>query len=285
MQMNYKLLLALLISFTGSFVGAAQKRLTTPKGKLFIIGGGDRSDMLVKKLLATASLDQHDYIAILPMCSAEPDTSYYYIKKDLEKFCSNMIANLNFTAGKVNNKQWLDSVQHAKLIFITGGDQVRFMKVVLHTPVYDAIHKAYENGATIAGTSAGAAVMSKEMVTGNQLLDTAYHETFNKVWANNIEFKEGLGLIDSIIIDQHFIKRSRYNRMLSALAQFPSYTCIGIDEGTAIIVDNKKISVAGVSQVVVMKHPEGMKITAVGLIEFSNLQESIYTDGDVIAMR
>jgi cyanophycinase len=264
----------------------SQQKITEPKGKLFIIGGGDRSDMLVKKLLETAALEKEDHIAILPMSGAEPDTSYYYIKKDLEKFCGNIIANLNFTADKINNQQWLDSVKSAKLIFITGGDQARFMNRVLHTPIYDAIHKAYEKGSTIAGTSAGAAVMSREMVTGNQLLgDTAYHETFDKIWANNIEFKIGLGLVDSIIIDQHFITRSRYNRMISALAKFPSYTCIGIDEGTAIIINKKKITVAGVSQVVVMKHPEGLKITPEGLIKFKKIQESIYTDGDMIDMK
>ncbi|HLK28644.1 MAG TPA: cyanophycinase [Puia sp.] len=270
--------------FMFTLVLNAQQK-AAPKGKLFIIGGGDRSDMLVKKLLATAALDKKDYVAILPMSGAEPDTSYYYIKKDLEKFCSNTIANLNFIPDKINNKQWLDSVQHAKLIFITGGDQLRFMKVVLHTQIYDAIHKAYENGSTISGTSAGAAVMSKEMVTGNQLLDTSYHETFNKILADNIEFKEGLGLIDSIIIDQHFIKRSRYNRMISALAKFPSYTCIGIDEGTAIIIDKKKIIVAGVSQVVVMRKPKGLQITKEKLIKFKSLEESIYTDGDEIEIK
>ncbi len=284
--MNARFLFLIFLISLKTFSLSAQGKLTEPLGKLFIIGGGGRSDILIKKLLQTAGLRKDDHIVILPMSSAEPDTSYYYIKKDLEKFCSNIISNLNFTSDNINNKQWLDSLESAKLIFITGGDQLRFMKVVLHTAVYDAIHRAYAKGSTIAGTSAGAAVMSKEMITGNQLKgDTSYAETFNKVWANNIEFKEGLGLIDSIIIDQHFIKRSRYNRLLSGLSTFPSYTCIGIDEGTAIIIDNKKISVAGVSQVVVMRHPEGLKITSTGLIKFNNLQESIYTDGDVIEMK
>jgi cyanophycinase len=280
MQMDFKIFLIIIFLLLNNFSLQAQK------GKLFIIGGGSRSDMLVKKLIETANLGKSDYIAVLPMSSAEPDTGYYYIKKDLEKFCGNIIANLNFTTDKINNKQWLDSLRQAKLIFITGGDQARFMKAVLHAPVYDAIHNAYSQGATVAGTSAGAAVMSRNMITGNQLIgDTAYHETFNKLWTDNIQFAEGLGLIDSVIIDQHFIKRSRYNRLISALAKFPAYTCIGIDEGTAIIIYNKKITVVGVSQVIVMKHPEGLKITSAGLIKFSNVREGIYTDGDVIDMK
>ena len=266
------------IFFFSSF---AQETSTAPAGNLFIIGGGNRSVELMKQMIATAQLTGKDYIAILPMASAEPDSSFYYIKEDLQTVCGNTIAYLNFTQSNNNNRQWLDSLQHAKLIFITGGDQSRFMKAVMHTPVYDAIHKAYNAGATIAGTSAGAAVISRYMITGNQLTsDTVYHETFDKLRINNIEFEEGLGLLDSVIIDQHFIVRSRYNRLVSALAQYPSFTCIGIDEATAIVVHRRKITVAGEGQVVLIKNPDLLNITANGLIKFNDLQISIFTAGD-----
>src|SRR6478736_5060039 len=221
--------------------------LPAQKGSLFIIGGGDRTPAIMKAMMQTAQLNKTDYIAILPMSSAEPDTSFYYIKQDLDSVCTNTVAFLNFTKDNVNDKTWLDSLKKAKLIFITGGDQSRFMKAVLHTPVYDAIHFAYNNGSTVAGTSAGAAVMSKHMITGNQLRgDTEYHATFDRIWNKNIEFEEGLGLVDStIIIDQHFVVRSRYNRMISALETHPNFTCIGINESTAIIVHQKQIRVAG----------------------------------------
>ncbi len=259
----------------------AQTNYSTPKGNLFIIGGGNQSTELIEKLITTAKLNKHDHIAILPMSSEEPDSSFYYIKEELEKACTNTIANLNFTRDNVNNKKWLDSLKTAKLIFITGGDQTRFMKVVLNTPVYAAIHYAYERGSTISGTSAGAAVMSKFMITGNQLRgDTSYAATFNKLWNGNIEFNEGLGLITTAVIDQHFIVRSRYNRLLSALAAHPKLLCIGINESTAIIVHGNKIMVTGPSQVVLMSHPEGLKFTSVGLIKFKKIQLSIYTNGD-----
>lgn len=251
------------------------------KGSLYIIGGGDRTSAIMKAMMQTANLSKTDHIAILPMSGAEPDTSYFYIKQDLEPLCSNTIAMLNFTKDKVNDQQWLDSLKKAKLVFITGGDQSRFMNAVLNTPVFGAIHEAYKNGATIAGTSAGAAVMSKHMVTGNQLRgDTVYHSTFDRIWDKNIEFEAGLGLLDSIIIDQHFIIRSRYNRMISALEAYPSYTCIGIDESTAIIVHAGKITVAGDSQVIVMKQPKNIRANKDGLIKFDDVLMSIYSAGD-----
>ena len=258
----------------------AQPGVILPKGKLFIMGGGDRPPALMRSLVAEAGMRPNDYVIVLPMSSEYPDTSYYYFKADLEPICKNAIINFNFTAEKVNNKYWLDSLEKAKLIFITGGDQDRFMKAVINTPVYKAIHKAYANGATIAGTSAGAAVMSQHMITGNELTDTVYRSTFRKVQDKNIEIKPGLGLLTAAVIDQHFIVRSRYNRLLSALAKYPSLACIGIDEATAIIVHANKVKVTGESQVIVMQQPTGLKITGDGLIKLKDIQFSIYTDGD-----
>lgn len=250
------------------------------KGKLFIIGGGDRPPSIMQALVNTSGLSPNDYVVVLPMSSASPDRAYEYFKTDLEPFCRNTIVNFNFTPERVNDQNWLDSLQKAKLIFITGGDQDRFMKAVQNTAVYQAIHRAYENGATIGGTSAGAAVMSEHMITGHELQDTVYRSTFNKLRDNNIEFKQGLGLLTTAIIDQHFIVRSRYNRLLSALARFPALTCIGIDEETAIIVDGSVATVTGERQVVIMKKPEEIKAIDTGLIKVKEMQFSIFTSGD-----
>jgi cyanophycinase len=267
------------------FTASAQTKQPVVKGKLFIIGGGDRGEELMKALVSTAALGAKDYVVVLPMSSEQPDTSYYYFKEDLQKACSNAIVNLNFTNEKVNDKHWLDSLQNARLIFITGGDQQRFMKVVLHTPVYDAIYKAYAKGATIAGTSAGAAVMSEKMITGNELTDTVYRATFKKIHDKNIEIQEGLGLLTGAIIDQHFIVRSRYNRLFSALAKYPKYACIGIDEATAIIVQNNKVTVAGESQVVLLQKPVDLKITKSGLVKMKSAELSMFTAGDTFFIK
>lgn len=275
--MNKILFICIAILLYGTVAG--QK--TKPKGSLFIIGGGHRSPELMQTLLKTAKLSPKDYIVVLPMSSAETDTAYYYTKISLDTLCSNTIANLNFTSERVNDKVWLDSLRHAKLIYITGGDQSRFMKAVLNTPVFEAIHQAYANGATIGGTSAGAAVMSKHMITGNELIrDTSYSSTYKKIWDNNMELEPGLGLLESVIIDQHFIYRSRYNRLLSAIAEFPTYHCIGIDEATAIIVQGNKVTVAGESQVVLITRPSQLKITDKGLVKFKDIEFGIYTAGD-----
>jgi cyanophycinase len=152
--------------------------------------------------------------------------------------------------------------------------------------VHHAIDVAYKSGSTVAGTSAGAAVMSKDMITGNQLLgDTSYAETFDKLWNNNIELTEGLGLLSSVIIDQHFVARSRYNRLLSALAKFPNYTCIGIDESTAIIVNQNKVMVVGDGQVVKLCCPKNLLKKPTSLIKLHDARLSIYTSGDSFELK
>ncbi|RBQ03445.1 cyanophycinase [Pedobacter miscanthi] len=256
-----------------------------PKGNLYIIGGGDRSDALMKEMLNTASLKASDYIIVLPMASEVPDVGFGTISAQLKKLDNRTIRNFNFSKHDVNDQKWIDSLAGAKLIYILGGDQNRFMKSVLNTPVYTAIHKAYQNGATIAGTSAGAAVMSKYMITGKQLLDTVYKETFNKLWDKNIEFAEGMGLLQNTIIDQHFLKRNRYNRLISALAAHPDLVCVGIDESTAIIVHGNKATVAGESQVIRLANPKNLKKTDKGLLKFKQADFGIFTAGDVIDIK
>ena len=252
----------------------------TPKGKLFIIGGGNRSDALMKQVLTVADLSKKDYIVVLPMSSEEPDSSFIFFKTQMVKLTANPVVMLNFNKETAQNQTLADSLQKAKLIFISGGDQTRFMNVVQNTPVKIAIQKAYQNGSTISGTSAGAAVMSEKMITGNQKLQKEYSGTFDNIRYDNLETSEGLGLLKTAIIDQHFLKRNRYNRLLSALVEFPTLTGIGIDESTAIIVRNNQIEVAGESEVIVIKSPKGiLKAKTGNLVSIENLQMSIYTAG------
>jgi len=277
-----KKIFLILISFAFALAVNAQNS----KGNLFIIGGGDRSDALMQQMLNTANLKPNDYIIVLPMSSEVPDAGFEFFATQMKKLKEGVvIKNFNFAKHDVNDKKWIDSLTGAKLIYILGGDQNRFMKVVLGTPVYTAIHKAYNNGSTIGGTSAGAAVMSKYMITGQHLIDTAAKDGFNKLWDKNIEFSEGLGLLRNTIIDQHFIKRNRYARLISSLAAHPEMTCLGIDESTAVIVHGNKATIAGNSQVIRLAKPKNLKATDKGLLKFSQAEFGIFTAGDVIEIK
>lgn len=256
-----------------------QEVINTAKGKLFIIGGGKRPPSLVKELYELAKLDQGGYGIVLPMSSSEPDTSAYYAKLQFtEQGIHNIIA-MQFKKGEEITAAQADSLKNAQMIYISGGDQNRFMDIVKGTAIAQSIHHAYQNGAVIAGTSAGAAVMSEKMITGNELRHPDYRSTFRNIESQNIEIKEGLGLIKTAIIDQHFIKRSRYNRLISAVIEYPDLLSIGIDESTAIIVSGDSATVTGQSQVILLANPQNSMAQKDALLGADALQLSVLLPG------
>lgn len=115
-------------------------------------------------------------------------------------------------------------------VFFTGGDQIKITSQIGDTPIFERIREIYDDGGVIAGTSAGAAVMSETMlVVGG---DEESH-----VIGGSVRMAPGLGLLGGVIIDQHFMERGRFGRLMGAVAQNPKNLGIGIDEQTAIVVE------------------------------------------------
>ena len=254
-------------------------------GKLFIIGGGNRSAQMLNELIDIAGIRTDGYIYVLPMASSVPDSAIIWAKEDFKVTGVKTISGYNFLAGATPPKAQLDSLKNAKLIYISGGDQSRFMSVVLNSSVMEAIYQAYKNGSVIAGTSAGAAVMSSKMITGNQKKHPDSDAGFITIEADNIEIKEGLGFLTDVIIDQHFIKRQRLNRLVAAAIENPDQLCVGIDESTAIIVDGDDATVTGLSQVIVIRNNGRDKSVKNGLLGTSGLQLSVYLPGQKFKLR
>jgi len=118
----------------------------------------------------------------------------------------------------------------AEAVFFTGGDQVKITSQIGDTPVFNRVHEIYEKGGLIAGTSAGAAVMSETMMVEGG-------EEESHVIGGAMRMAPGLGLMGGVIIDQHFTERGRLGRLMGAVAQNPKNLGIGIDEQTAIVVE------------------------------------------------
>lgn len=248
-----------------------------PRGMLFIIGGGDRDDSLMQQMVTLSGWKPGDVMTAITLCSTY-DSAYHWINDQLQRMTGQ--ACVLFDSSAVHDEKKLDSLSRSKIIFIGGGDQSRMMNLIAGTRVKEIIRAAFENGATIGGTSAGASIMSEKMITGNQLLDTTYESTFSTLRAANIELREGLGLLDSVIIDQHFVARSRYNRLLSAVMENPRFQCIGIDEATALIVTGESARVAGERSVVVIQEPHQVEKRNDQLIGARGIHLSVYLPGE-----
>jgi cyanophycinase len=122
-----------------------------------------------------------------------------------------------------------ERVEGAAVLFFTGGDQLRITSQLGGTPLGDALLRRHDQGMTIVGTSAGAAVMAETMLVGGP---------GNESRLGGLALAPGLGLVPGVIIDSHFAQRGRFGRLLGAVAQNPHNLGLGIDEDTAFIVEN-----------------------------------------------
>jgi cyanophycinase len=123
-------------------------------------------------------------------------------------------------------------LEDATVVFFTGGGQLRITTLFGGTELCERVQEFYRRGGTIAGTSAGASVMSDTMlVSGN---GDESHRVGSKLL-----MAPGLGYIKDVIVDQHFAERGRIGRLLGAVAQNPRFLGIGLDENTAIVVEEE----------------------------------------------
>jgi len=134
--------------------------------------------------------------------------------------------------------------ENAAGIFFTGGDQLRISSQIGDTPIETMVRDIHKRGGVVAGTSAGASVMSETM-----LVKGTSKESYR---IGDLHMAPGLGLVRDVIIDQHFAERGRIGRLLGAVAQNPRVLGIGIDEDTAIIVQGDHFQVAGAGAVYVV---------------------------------
>ena len=139
----------------------------------------------------------------------------------------------------------VELIEGATGVFISGGNQLKLSQLIVGTPLGDAILAAYERGAVIAGTSAGASIMSQFMISMGEEGVTPRQRSS--------QLTQGLGLVPGVIIDQHFDQRSRYGRLMSLVAGSPSLLGMGIDEDTAAeITDGTTLTVVGSGAVFVV---------------------------------
>ena len=136
------------------------------------------------------------------------------------------------------------AIERATIIWIPGGSQSRFMEAIAGTGLADVIRRRHRAGAVVGGTSAGAAVLSAVMITGDSDLKS--------VAAGKTATADGLALWPEVIVDQHFLRRQRVNRLIAAVLDRPALVGIGIDEGTAAVVRGSRLEVIGVSSALVV---------------------------------
>lgn len=206
------------------------------KDKFIIIGGAEDKEQgkeILKRVCDNLKLETGEII-IATVASEYPNEVLQKYINVFKKLNVNKIRGL-FINNREDSYKEENSVMISKadVIFFTGGDQLRITSMIGGTPVYDALSEAITKGVTVVGTSAGASVMSETMVVEGQDEESPKKCT--------IEMSAGLGFVKDVIIDQHFAQRGRIGRLLAGIAQNPQILGIGIDEDTAIVVNNEGV--------------------------------------------
>lgn len=200
------------------------------KGNLILIGGAeDRRDdkYVLKKVLEWAG--NPGIIAVIPSASGSPaalSEDYYYAFRDLG-VAEIRILDMRDHAD-AQRQEFSDQIIDAGLVFFTGGDQVRLFDVVGNTRFAETLTNRFlHDGLTVAGTSAGAAVMSDPMI---------YDGNYNGMVKGTVSFSQGLGFIKDITVDTHFVARGRLGRLTQFLCTGKTNKGIGLGENTGLFI-------------------------------------------------
>ncbi len=218
--------------------------------RLVVIGGGSRPPEAMRKFVEWSG-GEKARILVITWASGEPDPSFAALKKDLATAGTSNVEHAPIRPLEAEKRgRFIAQLRAATGVFFSGGDQNRIMDVLADEELYSLVRLKYFAGTPFGGTSAGAAVMSDPMMTGEadlKVLD-----------GRKVGIRKGLGLIKDVIFDQHFLIRQRHNRLFGLVMVNPKMLGIGIDEDTAVMIeDNRRLTVAGKSQVMFVHAKSG----------------------------
>lgn len=252
------------------------------KTAIMVIGGAEdkvHGREILQTFFARAGANEAR-IAIIPSASREPAILGERYRLIFEEMGAKEIVVLDIREREQSEHPDIQEyVKDCTGVFLTGGDQLRLCGMLADTPLMEKVRMRVHLGElTLAGTSAGAAVMGHHMIAGG-----GSGESPNR---SLVDMATGLGILPQVIVDQHFHNRNRMGRLLSAIAAHPDRIGIGIDEDTcALFEGDGQIQVIGKGSVTIIdptdmsytNHPE---VAASEPISIYNLRLHILSHGD-----
>jgi cyanophycinase len=206
------------------------------RGTLIIVGGGDTPYAIQKRFTELAGGAGKARIAIFQMASTGDDEEAEEVLAEFKLLGAESVI-LNFDRKQAETEAMDVLLSGFTGYWFLGGDQNLLVASLLGTRALRRIEYRYERGAVVGGTSAGASVMTATMLTGERRAASGrINEDLNAVSQRTTEVAFGFGLLPGAIVDQHFSRRSRDNRLVSAVLDHPHLLGVGIDEETALIV-------------------------------------------------
>ncbi|MBV9388270.1 MAG: cyanophycinase [Chroococcidiopsidaceae cyanobacterium CP_BM_ER_R8_30] len=252
------------------------------KTAVMVIGGAEDKvhgrEILHTFFCRSGSSDAH--IAVIPSASREPAITGGRYLSIFGEMGAKQIELLDIREREqCKAAETLACLETCTGVFLTGGDQLRLCAVLADTPAMQMIRQRVKRGhLTLAGTSAGAAVMGHHMIAGG-----GSGESPNR---SLVDLAVGLGIIPEVIVDQHFQNRNRMARLISAIAAHPDRLGIGIDEDTcAMLEGNALLQVVGKGTVTIIdpgevSYTNQSQVEAIAPLSVHNLRLHILSHGD-----
>lgn len=214
-------------------------------GTLILIGGHEDKEGDCAILRAIAERLRGGRLVIATVASHEPEGYFESYQKAFAPLGVTDLVELYVEEREQSlAPTLLDRLEGAAGVFFTGGDQLRITSQIGDTPLERALRSKFQDGLLIAGTSAGASVMSETMLVKGSGAES--HRI------GDLHMSPGLGLLGDVIVDQHFAERGRFGRLLGAVAHNPRLIGLGIDEDTAVIIEGRRGEVIGAGAVYVV---------------------------------
>ena len=211
-----------------------------PRGPLVIIGGHEdkHAGKEILSRFTELSGGANAEIAVMTCASKKPSKAGNEYKKVFEGLGVRRAQVVHVAdPSRAANAEVLNPLMSASGVFFVGGEPIRILEAIQDTPVASMLHQRHERGLVIGGTSAGALMMPDVVILNG---DSATHPA-----ENTIEAGRGMGFVSGLLLDVHYAERGRCGRMLSAIAKFPRYLGLGIDEDTALVLQDGSFEVLG----------------------------------------
>lgn len=233
--------------------------MSSIKGILMPIGGNEdkgtgaqeshtlnfvKEGILSRVVKESGGVDSH--IIVIPTASSIPDEVGANYKAAFSKLgCTNMEVLDIRDRSQAENEENLKKISQCNCVMFSGGDQSKISDKIGGTSMHKILSERYINEEfVIAGTSAGAMAMSTEMISGGSSTESLIKDS--------VRMREGLGLIQGLIIDSHFIQRGRFGRLAEAVAKYPSLIGVGLAEDTGLLITGgNKFKIIGSGMVII----------------------------------
>ncbi|MGH2653979.1 MAG: cyanophycinase [Actinomycetota bacterium] len=207
------------------------RRVRSTAGSVMIIGGAEdkrRDGAILSRFVELAGGGDARIVVIATASTFGQRATDRYAELFSELGAGEVTGLCPLSRQEANEPDTSEQVAEATGVFLTGGNQLRLVSVVGGTRLEDAVASAHDRGVVVAGTSAGASAVAAHMVAFGRSGASPKHRM--------IHLSAGLGLIEGVVVDQHFEQRGRWGRLLAAVALSPRLLGIGLDEDTAAII-------------------------------------------------